>query len=60
MEKFLTKIANTQAFQPNDELSAIIEKYASDELEEESLDLVCAAEKTNYQEFLKRIGKADI
>ncbi len=57
IEKLITKIANTQVFSPDDKLSQMVKKYDKDELEEESLDFVCAARKDNttYSEFLKVI-----
>lgn len=57
IEKLITKIANTQVFSPDDKLSRMVREYDKDELEEESLDLVCAARKENadYTEFLKVI-----
>ncbi len=57
IEKLITKIANTQVFSPDDKLSQMVKKYDKDELEEESLDFVCAAQKENadYSEFLKVI-----
>ncbi len=56
MEKLLKKIADSQGFQPKDELSAIIERYNC-ELNEESLDMIFAAQKLDYAEFLKKIDK---
>lgn len=55
MEKFLRRIADSQAFEPEDKLSDIVNKYTVDELNEESLDLVYAARKVDYQEFVKHI-----
>lgn len=56
MEKFIKKIADTQSFEPDDKLTDAVKKYGKDELDEESLDLVCAAVKADYQEFIKRIN----
>ena len=54
MEKFLRKVADSQAFKPEDKLTKMVEKYSKEELDEESLDLVFAAGKMDYQEFLKQ------
>ncbi len=56
IEKLIRKIANTQAFLPEDRLGRMVKEYDKDELEEESLDLVYAARKdgaASYASFLK-------
>lgn len=61
IEKLITKIANTQAFKPDDKLGQMVQEYAKDELSEESLDLVYAARKddTSYAAFLKLAQERD-
>lgn len=61
IEKLITKIANSQAFKPDDNLSKMVQEYAKDELSEESLDLVYAARKddTSYAAFLKLAQERD-
>lgn len=61
IEKLITKIANTQAFRPDDKLGQMVQEYAKDELSEESLDLVYAARKdnTSYADFLRMVQKRD-
>lgn len=61
IEKLITKIANTQAFKPDDKLGQMVQEYAKDELSEESLDLVYAARKDDesYASFLKLVQERD-
>ena len=61
IEKLIMKIADMQAFKPEDKLGQMVQKYAGDELSEESLDLVCAARKddTSYADFLRLVQERD-
>lgn len=61
IEKLITKIANTQAFRPEDKLGQLVREYAKDELFEDSLDLVYAARKddTSYASFLRLAQERD-
>ena len=61
MEKLITKIANIQAFKPEDRLGRMLKKYDQDELFEESLDQVFAARKDapDYAEFLRFARERD-
>ena len=57
MEKLLKKIGKSQAFAPNDRLSAMVDKYARTELNDGELDMVFAARKADYEEFLAAMGE---
>lgn len=57
MEKFLRKIAETQELEPEDKLSAEINRYAEDELDEFALDMVSAAGHDDYARFMERFGR---
>lgn len=61
IEKLITKIANTQAFNPEDKLGRMVQEYANDELSEESLDFVYAARKDDisYAAFLRLAQERD-
>lgn len=61
MDKFLTKIADTQAFGPDDKLGKMIEDYDSDELSEDNLDLVFAARKddADFGAFLRMLEEKE-
>ena len=61
VEKLMKKVANSQAFCPEDRLSQMVKNYAQDELDEDSLYLVCAAgkEDASYAEFLKLVQEKD-
>ena len=61
IDKFMKKIANTQAFVTDDKLGRMLKEYDTDELAEESLDLVYAARKNNtsYDTFLKLAQERD-
>lgn len=61
IEKLIIKIANTQAFKPDDKLGRMVQEHGNDELFDESLDLVCAASKgdTSYASFLKFAQEKD-
>ena len=56
-DKMLIKIANSQAFLPEDKLGEMLDKYINDndELAEDGLDLVFAARKNeiSYDDFIK-------
>lgn len=56
MEKFLKKIAKSQEFGPDDRLSAMIDRYSSEELSLDDLDNVYAARKADFQDFLNTSG----
>lgn len=56
MEKFLRKIAETQELEPDDKLTATINRYADDELDLSALDMVSAAGTGDYERFLKFMG----
>lgn len=56
MEKLLKKLARSQEFNPDDRLSAMINKYSSDELSLDELDNVYAARKADFQDFLNTQG----
>lgn len=56
MEKFLRRIAEIQELEPEDKLTATINRYADDELDEFMLDMVSAAGHDNYARFLERFG----
>ena len=62
IEKLITKIANAQAFKPDDKLGQMVQEYSKDELSEEGLDLVYAARKddTSYAAFLRLAQERDI
>ena len=56
IEKMMKKIANSQAFAPDDRLSRMVNECdANNELSEDSLDLVFAARKdeADFDAFLK-------
>lgn len=55
MEKFMQSIAKTQEFEPNDRLSALISKYSNDEISEEELFMVSAANKPEFKSFISDI-----
>lgn len=55
MEEILKKIVNAQELAPDDELTKMIEKYRTEELDEECLELVSAASGQDYQVFIKMI-----
>lgn len=56
IEKLIAKVANSQVFSPDDSLSRMIKNVCSDELDMESLNLVCAARMDcGYDEFLKHV-----
>lgn len=58
IEKLLAKLAASQALEPEDRLSAIVARYAPDELDEGSLNQVfAAARQPDYQEFLDRAAE---
>ena len=61
IEKLITRIANTQAFKPEDKLGQMVRQHPKDELSEESLDLVYAARKddTSYAVFLRLAQERD-
>lgn len=61
IEKLIKKIANSQAFMPDDKLGRMIKEYETDELAEESLDLVYAARKNDadYADFLRLAHERD-
>lgn len=61
IEKLITKIANTQAFKPEDKLGRMVHEYYKDELSEENLDLVYAARKDDarYAVFLRLAQERD-
>ena len=54
IEEKLKKIADSQIFSPEDELTEVIEEsLASDELMEEDLQWVTAAAKSDFDKFRK-------
>lgn len=59
MNRFLSRMADRQSFAASDdELSSIISKYdCSEELCDDDLELIVAAESISYQDFLKKIKK---
>ena len=61
IEKLIEKIANSQAFSPDDKLSQLVKKHDKDELAVESLDLVHAARKDSYDydAFVKAAKERD-
>ena len=59
IEKMLYAVFQTQEFDIDDRLIKIINSYAQDELDEESLDLVYAARKNDFSEFIRRINSED-
>lgn len=61
IEKLIQKIANTQVFDPEDQLGQMVKTYDQDELSEDNLNLVYAAHKddANYAEFLKFAQERD-
>ncbi len=59
IEKMLYAVFQTQEFDIDDRLTKIINSYAQDELDEESLDLVYAARKNDFSEFIRRINSED-
>lgn len=59
MEKFLKKISESQELAPEDRLSAIIDKYASDELSFDELDSIYAARKADFRDFLENAGLSE-
>lgn len=55
IEDILCLIADMQSFHPlEDELSRLIASHTDDELSEFDLELVSAAARPDYAEFLKR------
>ena len=61
IEKLIRKIANTQAFGPEDQLGQMVKNYDRDELSEDTLNLVYAARKddASYSEFLRLAKERD-
>ena len=61
IEKLIQKIANAQAFGPEDQLGQMVKKYDQDELSEDTLNLVYAARKDDagYSEFLRSARERD-
>lgn len=57
MEKLLRKAADMQAIRPDDELTDVVHEYMEDELDIEQMDMVYAAVKLDYTEFLKKVMK---
>ena len=59
IEKMMKKIANSQAFAPDDRLSQMVNEYDANELSMDSLDQVFAARKddVDYDAFLKVLEK---
>lgn len=57
IEKIIQKIANTQAFGPEDQLGQMVKNYDQDELSEDTLNLVYAARKddASYAAFLRSV-----
>lgn len=61
IEKLMKKIAKTEAFKPEDQLSGLVKNQGENELSEDSLDMVFAARKegASYAEFLKYARERD-
>jgi len=61
IEKLIKKVANAQEFKMEDSLGQMVDGHETDELSEQNLDQVFAAQKTtaDYDAFLKYAQKRD-
>lgn len=55
MEEILSILAEIQTFYPDDELTTLINQYISPEIDEDDLDMVYAAGKVSYRDFIQRL-----
>ena len=56
-ELFIEKILKTEQISPNDRLSKIIKDLQTDELDEEQLDLIAAAQGADYDKLKNLLDK---
>ena len=61
IEKLMNKVADSQAFSPDDGLGRMVKEFYNSELDAENLDLVYAANMDNadYAAFLKLAKERD-
>ncbi len=56
IERKLYEIFKTQEYGVDDKLTQIVNSYAQEELDENSLDMVYAARKEDLSEFIRRLN----